>query len=126
MNEGWIKLYRQIQECEIWDNDKPFDERSAWIDLLLLVNHKDKNTLFDKKPITVNRGQRITSIRKLAERWNWSYKRTREYLILLEELHMITRESDNQKSLITIVNYDIYQDDGITKESQKNHERITE
>ena len=125
MSIGWIKLHRQIQDCEIWDNDNPFDDRSAWIDLLLLVNHRDKSTIFDGKPITVCRGQRITSIRKLAERWNWSYKRTRNYLMLLEQLKMITRESDNKKSLITIVNYDIYQDEGITEESQRNHRGIT-
>ena len=122
MSEGWIKLHRQIQECEIWDSDSPFDERSAWIDLLLLVNHRDKKTLFDKKPITVLRGQRITSIRKLAERWRWSFDRTRRYLILLEQLGMIKRESDNKRSLITIVNYSIYQDETITDEfTERSH-----
>ena len=116
MNEGWIKLYRKIQECDIWDNDEPFDYRSAWIDLLLLANHKDKDTIFDGKPIKIKKGQRITSIRKLSERWNWSVNKTYRYLHLLEDLGMITRESDNRRTLITIVKYEIFQDTQNTDE----------
>lgn len=118
MSQGWIKIHRQIQDCEIWDNGEPFDISHAWIDLLLLVNHKDKNTIFNNKVITVKRGQRITSIRKLADRWHWSFDRTRRYLIMLEELGMIIRESDNRRSLLTIVNYGVYQDESITEQSQ--------
>ena len=112
MSSGWIKLYRQITDCELWDNDEPFDRRSAWIDLLLMANHRDKQTIFDGKPITVKKGQRITSIRKLSSRWNWSVKKTMNYLELLESLQMITRVSDKRKTLLTVINYGIYQGDG--------------
>ena len=114
---GWVRIYRKIQDCEIWETDEPFDRRSAWVDLLLMANHKDKNTLFNGHPITIKRGQRLTSIRKLSNHWNWSYKRTVSFLNLLEELGMIIRESDNTKSLLTIVNYGIYNDSGITNDS---------
>ena len=72
---GWIKIHRQIQNCLIWD-DKPFNMASAWIDLLLLANHEDKETIFDKKPILVKRGQRITSVRELSSRWGWGKDKT--------------------------------------------------
>ena len=111
MKQGWIRLYRQIQESDIWNDDdqEPFDRRSAWIDLLLMVNHKDKKTVFDGKPIMVKRGQRITSVRKLAERWHWSVNKTARYLKLLEELEMIVKESDSRRTLLTIVNYEVFQ-----------------
>lgn len=115
-NQGWILIHRQIQDCSIWVDDEPFDRRSAWIDLLLLVNHRDKQIIFNGSPITVVRGQYLTSIRKLAERWNWSYNRTVRYLKLLEELQMISRDSDNHRSLITVENYGVYQDLKITDE----------
>ena len=110
-NIGWIKLYRQITECEVlWDSsEEPFDRRSAWIDLLLMANHKDKRTLFRGKAITVKCGQRITSLHKLAERWHWGINRVRIYLDLLQGEGMLIRESDNTKTLITIVNYQKYQ-----------------
>ena len=107
--QGWIKLYRKIQEDEIWDDDDPFDKRSAWIDLLLMANHKDKKCIFNGQVITVKAGQRITSIRNLAERWHWSTGRVIRYLKLLEELNKIERKSDKNKTLVTIVNYGFYQ-----------------
>ena len=106
---GWIKIHRQIQNCLIWD-DKPFNMASAWIDLLLLANHEDKETIFDKKPILVKRGQRITSVRELSDRWGWGKDKTLRFLRLLESEKMIVKESDSRKTLLTIVNYGIYQD----------------
>lgn len=107
---GWIHLHRKIQECVIWDSNEKFDCRSAWIDLLLLANHEDKKIIFDGKPITVQKGQRITSIRNLADRWHWSIDKTSRYLKMLESENMITRESDNRRTLLTIVNYSLYND----------------
>lgn len=106
---GWIKIHRQIQNCLIWD-DKPFNMASAWIDLLLLANHEDKETIFDKKPILVKRGQRITSVRELSARWGWGKDKTLRFLRLLESEKMIIKESDSRRTLLTIVNYGIYQD----------------
>ena len=106
---GWIKIHRQIQNCLIWD-DKPFNMASAWIDLLLLANHEDKETIFDKKPILVKRGQRITSVRELSARWGWGKDKTLRFLMLLESEKMIVKESDSRRTLLTIVNYGIYQD----------------
>ena len=106
---GWIKIHRQIQNCLIWD-DKPFNMASAWIDLLLLANHEDKETIFDKKPILVKRGQRITSVRELSARWGWGKDKTLRFLRLLESEKMIVKESDSRRTLLTIVNYGVYQD----------------
>ena len=110
MNEGWILIHRKLQESRIWTApNQPFDKRSAWVDLLLLANHTDVETLFDYKPLTVKRGQYLTSVRRLAQRWSWSKDRTLKYLRLLESEQMIHRESNNQRTLITIVNYEFYQ-----------------
>lgn len=106
---GWIKIHRQIQNCLIWD-DKPFNMASAWIDLLLLANHEDKETIFDKKPVLVKRGQRITSVRELSARWGWGKDKTLRFLRLLESEKMIVKESDSRRTLLTIVNYGFYQD----------------
>ena len=53
---GWIKLHRQIQECFLWRIKEPFDKRSAWIDLLLLMEHQDKNLMIDGKIETIDKG----------------------------------------------------------------------
>ena len=111
MSHGYIKLFRQIQECDfLWDSaDEPFDKRSAWIDLLLMANHKDKRIMFNGKAITVKAGQRITSMRGLAVRWHWSRNKVKRYLDLLEGEGMLTKECDSKKTLVTIVNYGKFQ-----------------
>ena len=132
MAEGWIKLHRQIQSCEfLWDSkDEPFDRRSAWIDLLLMANHKDARLMFNGKAITVKKGQRITSMRDLAIRWHWSRNKVKRYLDLLADEGMIVKESDNRRTLLTIVKYDFYQGERDTNEPptepQTSHQKATD
>lgn len=108
-NKGWIRIHRRLQDCQIWVDNEPFDRRSAWIDLLMSANHEDKNIIFDYKSVTIKRGQYLTSVRKLGERWSWSKNRVLKYLRLLEALKMITKESDGRRTVITIENYDKFQ-----------------
>lgn len=118
---GWISIYRQIQDHWIWRSKEPFDKRSAWIDLLLLVNHKDEEIEFDSGTIKVERGQRITSLEKLANRWKWSRHKVSDFLNRLEQEHMLTQVRDKKKTLISIENYDKYQiEKEITDMSEDN------
>jgi len=122
MAEGWIKLHRKIQDCDIWLDDEPFDLRSAWVDLLLLANHRDKDIVLDYKPFVIKRGQFLTSVRKLSVRWGWSKDKTLKYLRLLESLGMIERDSNNQRTLLTIVKYRDYQVGQDTDATRNGHE----
>ena len=128
MAKGWISIHRQIWDCWVW-KDKPFSKGQAWIDLLLMVNHEDKKTLIGNQLITVKRGSRITSIRKLCDRWGWSNTKVRAFLSLLEQDGMIVVKSDTKKTTLTIVNYSDYQDMNTTKNDtktpQKRHENDT-
>ena len=117
MGHGYILLYRDIEDCWIWDNDEPYSKGQAWVDLLMLVNHRDAKTTFNGEIITVERGQRITSSRVLGERWGWSKDKVLRFLRLLESDNMVKIECDSSKTLLTVVNYDKFQtlrDDGET------------
>lgn len=126
MTEGYIKLYRQIQDCDIWVDDSPFDRRSAWVDLLLMANHRDKEMLFDGQVVTVKRGQRVTSIRRLAERWGWGKDKVSKYLTLLERFGMIEKSADSHRTLITIVNYDKFQGSDVQEQTANRQQTDTE
>ena len=117
--EGWIRLYRRIEDSWIWD-DKPFDKRSAWIDLLLSANHKDKKVLFNGKLIVIKEGQLVTSVRKLADRWGWSKDKVIAFLKLLERDEMIKKESNNSNTILTIKKYTVYQSNQSGASSTKN------
>ena len=109
-DRGWIKIYRKMQDCWIWEDKEPFDKRSAWIDLLLTANHSDTKILFNGELIVVNKGQILTSIRKLSDRWKWSYDKCVRFLNLLQNDGMLRKECDKSRTLLTIENYGIYQD----------------
>lgn len=112
---GYIKLYRQIQECWLWNDGEKFDKRSAWVDLLLLANHEDKKVFFEGKLIVVKRGQFITSIQKLSERWKWDRKKVMKFLDVLESDSMLSQKRTTHGTTITIVNWDNFQVEGTTK-----------
>lgn len=108
-NKGWICLHRSIKDSAIWTGEEPFDQRSAWIDLLLTANHEDREIFFDGHVRTVKRGQMLTSVEKLSVRWKWNKKKTLKFLRLLEEAKMIERKSDKRGQQITLLNYAKYQ-----------------
>ena len=112
MDKGWIKLNRQIQDHWIWKNH---EFAYAWIDLLLMVNRAEKKILVDNKLITIKRGQTLTSIKKLADRWGWSRKKVYSFLGALERDRMVVKKSTSRYTTLTIVNYGKYQDHGNSK-----------
>lgn len=105
-NSGWIKLHRQIVDNWIWEDADMF---KAWIDILLMVNHEDKKIYVNGKLTTIHRGEKLTSITKLSERWRWSKRRVMRFLDLLEEDEMCTTERTTYGTTLKVVNYAEYQ-----------------
>ena len=122
--EGWISIHRQIQEHWLWKSKEPFDKRSAWIDLLLMVNHQKEKIEFDKGFMEVERGQRITSLEKLAKRWKWSRHKVSDYLNQLEQDGMLVQVRDNKKTLISIENYNKYQVQKETSDMSEDMQKV--
>lgn len=108
MSQGWILLHRQIQDCWIWE-DRPYDKARAWIDLLLLANHKDVRISIDGKPVLITRGQLHTSEVKLANRWGWDRRKVSRFLNVLESDRMLTKICTRKGTTLTIVNYGFFQ-----------------
>lgn len=128
---GWIKLHRKVQNHWLWLSEKPFDKRSAWIDILLMANHCDKKVQLGNELVVVKRGERLTSEPKLAERWGWSRTKVRNFLSLLEKDGMIeNRKEGRKRTRLKVLNYSVYQgseDNRKTSEEQvKDNERTAQ
>lgn len=122
---GWIRLDRQIKNHWLWE-EKPFDKKSAWIDLLLSANHENKKFLLGNELVEAKRGELVTSEVKLAERWGWSRCKVQTFLKLLADDRMILRKTDSKKTVLEIINYSKYQDinkDTSPKESEKTNSK---
>ena len=118
MHRGYIKLYRAIWDTDLWD-DKPYSKLRAWIDILMLANHKEGQFEVRGHVIKVGRGQLGRSKKKLGARWKWSEKKVETFLKRLKYEHQIEYQTNNVTTLITIVNYEKYQGEEDQKETQK-------
>lgn len=109
-SSGWVKISRELLDSSIWKTDKPFDERSAWIDLILMANHEDGEFIDrQRKLIKIPRGSLYTSTGKLAQRWHWSRNKVIRYLGTLTGTQMVTQTGTQTGTLLTLVNYDKFQ-----------------
>lgn len=121
MSGGWIKLYRKSFNNELYFAE-PFTKWQAWVDMLLLANHEENVITKRGIKIIVERGQIGYSEVSLAERWKWSRDKVRRFLKYLENgekndtakngktRQQIRQQKCNTTTLITILNYEKYQD----------------
>ena len=114
---GWIKLDRKITEHFLWE-DKPFSKGQAWIDLLLLANHKEHKVPYKGEIVTCRRGEVDRSISWLAKRWGWSRSKVRDFLHTLEADQMVVLKATTHRTTITVENYAFYQDLPTTNRQQ--------
>lgn len=106
--QGWIKLHREIMDNDMW-LEKPFARGQAWVDLLLLANHADKNAYVNGQLVTVLRGELVTSNATLCKRWGWSNTKVIAFLNELVESGSITKKTSHRYTLLNISNYAAFQ-----------------
>lgn len=107
---GYIKLWRKMLLNDNWYNGEPFDERSAWIDLLLDANYTDGVITNNGKEIVIHRAEVATSERELARRWGWDKKRVRKFLAKLRDENQISANfRTGNFTHFRLINYDNYQ-----------------
>lgn len=101
---GYIRLNRKILEWE-WYTDK--NTKILFIHCLLKANWKDGRFLGHDIP----RGSFATSVNSLADETGLSIQQTRTALAHLQSTGEITIKTSSKYSVVTVVNYDLYQDD---------------
>lgn len=120
--ERWIKINTAIADHWIFQNA---ERLKWWLDLLFMAQWEDKKVLHDSHLFVLKRGQMIASVSYLCERWGKSNKTIVGFLHLLEAEGMIVRTViHRQTPLITICNYERYQDNTqevLHRQSQKNY-----
>lgn len=118
--QGWIKLHRKLLDNPLWTSE-PFTKAQAWVDLLLLASYKDGNYFYVRGiKVETNRGQLGYSMTSLCTRWRWSSGKVDRYLNRLQNENQITYQTSDVTTIITILNYDIFQYDDIPNENPNN------
>ena len=99
---GYIKLHRSILSWE-WYGD--IKTRGLFLHLLVAAQWEDVRI----EGQVIKRGQLCTSLRKLADVVGLSERGVRTSLQRLQSTGEITMQSNQHHSIITVVNYDLYQ-----------------
>jgi len=114
----------------LWEERRVFSRWEAWMDLLQMAAHSDHVRLLEGNPVTVRRGQVLTSERKLSERWCWGRSKVRRFQSLLNKWQRIDTKSTHEATMITLCNYERYQGrrttDDTTDGPLTNHSRTTD
>ena len=124
---GWVSLYREILDNPIVCKDS--DHFAVWVYLLLQASHQDRKTFFNKEKIMLKRGQLITGRKSIVDHFGGKNKinesKVQRILKLFENEQQIKQQTSNKNRLITILNYNNYQNNEQQNEQQVNNERTT-
>lgn len=101
---------------------EPFTKGQAWIDLFANANHKEGTFWVRGTPIRVGRGQIAWSKLTMSDRWGWSEGKVDRFLEYLKTEEQIGVQTSSKTTLITILNYELYQADSRT-DNRANGER---
>lgn len=110
---GWIALHRQFATWE-WFTDPAMVQ--LFIYLLLSATHDDTQW----RGIAIKRGQIITSLEKMSAATGLSVRKIRTCINRLISTCEIACETTNKYTIITICNYDKYQDREIESDTQND------
>ncbi len=112
---GWFTLSRELLHDKFWKAER-FTKGQAWVDLIGLAMFKQGMIDVRGTLINVNRGQVGYSQEQLGRRWKWSRSKVKRFLNYLESVHQIEQHNEKinkyLKTIITITNYDLYQEGG--------------
>ena len=108
---GWIKLYRELLDKPIWFESTP-EQKVILVTLLLMANHDGRQWEWQGQQYYAGPGQFVTSLPKIAEKAGpgISIKNVRTALKRFEKYGFLAGKSTNKNRLITINNWDFYQD----------------
>lgn len=124
--DGWLKLYRSILDSAVFQDAEIL---KVWIWLLCNVAFEQHDTVCYGKVIHLKPGQIATGRKKIAQCTDLNENKVYRALTALKSLGNIEIKSTNKYSIITVVNWDKYQDENgkrTTNEQQNNSKTTTE
>lgn len=125
--QGWIKLHRKMLHSNVFQNEKLF---KVFMYCLMKATHSEHRQLVGKQFIELEQGQFVFGRKKAAVELNMKESTVRDYINLLKQDNTIHVNTTNKYSIITVVNWEVYQhkeedyrqqnDNKVTAEQQQN------
>lgn len=92
--------------------NEPFTEREAWLWIVSEAGWADRSVRVGKGYdfVELARGQLTHSLRFMGEKWQWKKDRVARFLKMLEKHDMIATHSATGQNVLTVCNYEKFQD----------------
>lgn len=119
---GWIKLHRKLLDSPIFQNEKLF---KVFAYCLMKASHKDHTQLVGRRVVELEKGQFVFGRKRASEELRLKESTVRDYIKLLENLGTIVVKSNNKFSVITVVNWAIYQSMEENSDSKNDNKSTT-
>jgi len=110
-SQGYIKLYRSFMNWEWYDDA---NTKSLFLHCLLRANHESTKW----RGQIIERGSFVTSLSHLASELNLSVKQVRYCINKLKNTGELAHKGNNRNSIISINNYELYQENWQTKDNE--------
>ena len=120
MNNGYVKIHRKLLGNPIVMKDS--DHLSIWIYLLLNATHKEMNAMFNGKKIVLKSGQLITGARAIANDLEINKDKVQRVLNEFKTDTQIDTLASPKGRLITILNWEKYQNCDTQNDIQMIHD----
>jgi len=118
---GWVKLWRKSLESGLLQNHELW---AFWCWCLLKATHKEHKQMVGWQTVELQPGQFIFGRKQAASELALTERKIRTCAKKLENLGNLTINSTNKYSIITIVNWETYQQSD-QQSDQQNDQRVT-
>ena len=119
MNKGYIYLERKTWDNPVVNKDK--DHFYMWIYLLFRATHTERKILFGKETQMLNRGQVLTSRKRISKDCAVHESKVERILKSFETEQQIRQVSNSRSRIITILRYDEYQKKDNKSDNNRTH-----
>jgi len=120
MEKGWFKLYRKLE-------DEPFYKKShyvhLWIHILMRASREGRKVVINGETLDIPLGSIVTGRKRLASETGIKESTIRSTLSWLEVNQLITISVTPKFSVITVNNWEKYQE--TTGSKTLNHQNLT-
>lgn len=121
---GYLKIPRDLFNSDEWKERRVFGKIEAQVDLLQMAAYVNGRVVHcATRDVVLQRGQLLTTMRFLADRWGWSAATVYRYLQSLRNSNrnniriQIETAVETGRTLITICDYGKWDLDGVANET---------
>lgn len=115
--EGYIKLHRKLLESDTFMSEKVL---KVFVWCLMKATHTERKILLCRQTVHLNPGQFVTGRKTAAAELGMPESTCRDIMTTLKVRQQISMESNSKYTLVTVLNWALYQVENENSDSKKS------